>query len=100
MTKVAQAHGANVGAKCSKCKQPQDRAKLDEHIKNQTIMRCDLDYTWKSDTIYDKDEKGFPKFDKDGKYIILEEKTNTEPCLSPIKPNIVFFGEPMDPTFH
>lgn len=62
-------------------------------------MYCDLDYTWSEDTIYEKDEQGFAKLDQNGKYIIKSETTHTEPCKGPIKPNIVFFGEPMDPTF-
>ena len=70
MTRVVQAHGANVGAKCSKCGKEFDRVLLDEHIDQQKILRCQE---------------------------IIE--TEAVKCDGPVKPNIVFFGEPMNPKF-
>ena len=69
MEKVVQAHGANVGAACSVCRKEYDRDILDKHIVEQTIMRCTC------------------------------VKENGEVCNGPVKPNIVFFGEPMNPKF-
>lgn len=99
MAKVAQAHGANVGASCAKCKQAHDRDKLNACIQKQEIMKCHLDYTWTDNEIYEKDEKGWPKYSEDGKPILKSCTTHTELCNGPVKPNIVFFGEPMHPSF-
>jgi NAD-dependent SIR2 family protein deacetylase len=41
MDSVVQAHGANVGAMCSKCGKKFDRQLLDEHIDQQKILRCE-----------------------------------------------------------
>lgn len=101
MEKVAAAHGANVGAGCSRCKKAHDRTKFLEHLKNQTIMRCHLDYTWDEDVVYEKDDR-FPnsyKYAENGDFLIKSKTTKTELCNGPIKPNIVFFGESMDPSF-
>ena len=35
-----QAHGANRGAECSKCYKDMDRAKLEKHITEGTVMYC------------------------------------------------------------
>ena len=40
MTKVIQAHGANRGAHCAKCKTDHDMEKLQEAIKTQEVMIC------------------------------------------------------------
>jgi len=41
MSFVVQAHGANRGAHCAKCKKDHDMAKLQEAIKTQEVMFCD-----------------------------------------------------------
>jgi NAD-dependent SIR2 family protein deacetylase len=71
MEKVVQAHGANVGAACSVCKKEYDRELLDQHIEDQKIFRCEN----------------------------LKENGD-EICEGPIKPNIVFFGEKMNPKWY
>ena len=79
MDKVVQAHGANVGASCSKCKHAYPRDLLDKHLEDQVILRCDQ----MVETEDPKDE-------------LKKEKIK---CNAPVKPNIVFFGEKMNPKF-
>lgn len=97
--KLVQAHGANIGASCSRCKKAYDREKLDEYIDRQEIYYCDGDYEW-TETEYEKAEDGMPIIDKDGQWVVKSEKKFKEPCKGPIKPNIVFFGEKMPDSFH
>jgi NAD+-dependent protein deacetylase SIR2 len=40
MSEVVQAHGANFGATCSKCGKAQDRNKLIDGIKSETVVYC------------------------------------------------------------
>ena len=40
MKAVIQAHGANRGAHCAKCKKDQDNQKLQEAIKSQQVLFC------------------------------------------------------------
>ena len=70
MEKVVQAHGANVGAACSMCGFAYDRDILDKHFEDKKILRC-----------------------------TQVSKETGEPCGFPVKPNIVFFGEKMNPKF-
>ena len=69
--KLVQAHGANVGASCARCKRLYSRSKLDKAFKTQTILQCDGKFKPHSYYEDEVDCKGF------------------------IKPNIVFFGEPL-----
>ena len=41
MEEVVQAHGANFGARCSKCGSEQDRHALEESIKSEKVLYCD-----------------------------------------------------------
>jgi len=38
---IIQAHGANVGASCAKCRKPADRQVFVEHLKKSEVMYCD-----------------------------------------------------------
>jgi NAD-dependent SIR2 family protein deacetylase len=76
MEKVVQAHGANVGASCSKCKHAKDRKEWDKSIDQQVIMRC-------KEMVADPDD--------DQKKVL---------CNGPVKSNITFFGEKMPSRFH
>ena len=96
--KLVQAHGANIGASCSRCKKTYSRQILDEHIDKQEIYYCDGEFEW-TEIEYEKDENG-KTIVKDGDYVVKEEKKLKEPCKGPIKPNIVFFGEKMPESFH
>lgn len=40
MKQVIQAHGANRGAYCAKCKKDADFTTLQEHVKNGQVLRC------------------------------------------------------------
>jgi len=43
MDDVVQCHGANTGASCAKCNRPADEETLQQKIRDQVIMRCDLE---------------------------------------------------------
>ena len=85
MEKVVQAHGANIGASCSVCKCPYDRETLDKHIDDQIIMYCDKMVPDISEDEESKEE--------------TKENVKMKKCGGPVKPNIVFFGEKMNPKF-
>lgn len=38
---IVQAHGANFGAYCSKCRKPADQETLRKHIKEEKVLICD-----------------------------------------------------------
>jgi NAD+-dependent protein deacetylase SIR2 len=40
MSMVVQAHGANRGASCAKCRKDADMVKLQQSIKDEQVMRC------------------------------------------------------------
>lgn len=46
MEKICQAHGANNGAQCSRCKRDADREKLVEYMKREEVLYCECKYTF------------------------------------------------------
>ena len=76
MEKVVQAHGANIGASCAKCKSAKNREEWEIAIEKQQIMRC-------KDMVADPED--------DQKKVV---------CNGPVKSNITFFGERMPKRFH
>lgn len=87
--KVVQAHGANRGAMCGKCKQQQNEKELAAAIKQGTVLKCKLDYISKEiNEIEDQ---------KDGETV--NHQVNHDVCGGFIKPNITFFGEALPKRF-
>jgi len=89
--KLIQAHGANVGATCAKCGAKNDRELLEKYIKEGNVLYC-------KKTLEEDVSISEPNFET-GEFAVTEWKKG-EICEGPIKPDIVFFGEPLPGSIH
>lgn len=95
--KLIQAHGANVGAACARCKEAKDRKQLDDAIDKGEVLYCKGMFTPK-DSVWEEKiiEIAGQKIPISSSREVMGEP---EPCKGPIKPNIVFFGEGLPEKF-